>query len=192
MDQAVVVKGVVDKAGMVKPTYLFLAFLSRDEAAAYGDLVARAWTAIRDKPHLGASPGCCMLLSRVREAEQLENTSSWPPRLSPSMAIPSAPSKCRRGTTRPRRSMLADKNLRLAAANQAVTLTASLAPHGKLCAELSIALDTAWVMGQWKQRIEQFACHYDPGHFRVWNAFSEWASVVHRICVLVTQYPACL
>ena len=116
VDQAVVVKGVVDKAGIVKPTCLFLAFHSRDEAAVYGDLVARAWTAIRDKPHLGASPGCCMLLSRVREAEHLENTFSGPPRMSPSMVIPSAPSKSRRGTAGPRRSTPADKSLRLAAA----------------------------------------------------------------------------
>ena len=33
------VKGIMDKAGTVKPIDLFLAFLSRDEAAACGDPV---------------------------------------------------------------------------------------------------------------------------------------------------------
>ena len=42
--------------------------------------------------------------------------------------------------------MLADKNLRLVAASQTVTLATSLALHGKPCAELRPAPDPAWVM----------------------------------------------
>ena len=38
-DQADFVKGIMDKAGTVKPIDIFLAFLSRDEAAACGDPV---------------------------------------------------------------------------------------------------------------------------------------------------------
>ena len=47
--QAVVVKKVMDKAGMVKTDRCSLSVLSQDEAAAYGDPIARAWTAIRDQ-----------------------------------------------------------------------------------------------------------------------------------------------
>ena len=52
--------------------------------------------------------------------------------------------------------MIADKKLLLAAANHAVVLATSSAPHSKLCAELHTAPDPAWVMGHWKQRIAQF------------------------------------
>ena len=88
MDQAVAVKEIMDKAGMVKAINFFLAFLSQDKAAACGDPVARAWTAIRDKPHVEAVPSCYLLLARMRETEQMENTLNGPLPLLPSRAIP--------------------------------------------------------------------------------------------------------
>ena len=103
----------------------------------------------------------------AREAEQLENTFYGPPPLLPPMAMPSAPSQRRKGTTRPRRSMIADKKLLLAAANHAVVLATSSAPHGKLCAELRTAPDPAWVMGHSKQRIAQFRADTIRSHLCV-------------------------
>ena len=86
----------------------------------------------------------------------------------------------------PRRFMLADQNLRLAAATIAVTLAMSLAPHGKLYTELRTASDPAWVMGPWKQRVAQLQIRSGVTcvcglPFR--NGFL-WCS---EICVLVTQ-----
>ena len=73
-------------AGIVKPIDICLAFLSQNEAAAYGDPLARAWTSIWDQPHLRALLWCSMLLAKMRESEKLENTFTGPPPLLPSMA----------------------------------------------------------------------------------------------------------
>ena len=44
-----------------------------------------------------ALPSCCVLLARVRGAEQLENTFNGKPPLLPSLAMPSVPSKAPQG-----------------------------------------------------------------------------------------------
>ena len=95
VSQAVVAKGVMNKADMVQPICTFCAFLYRDETAVQEDHVAMAWTAIQGKPHLGAFPSRHMLLAKVCAAEQLGSTSSRPPPLLPSMAVPSLPALLR-------------------------------------------------------------------------------------------------
>ena len=111
--------------GLVHGNTFFVVLILQVTIICYCTLSnSTARTGTRDKPNLRASPGCYILLARVREAEQLGSTSSKP-LLLPSMTIPSAPAERRRSATRPRRSMLADENVRLAAANHSFTLATS-------------------------------------------------------------------
>ena len=118
VDQAVVVKKIMDKAGMVKPIDVYFLSSLKIRQLLTEILLPGPGPRSGTSPHLGALPSCFMFLARVREAQQLESTFNGPPPRLPSIAIPSVPSERRKGTNRPRRSTLADKTLRLAAANQ--------------------------------------------------------------------------
>ena len=111
VDQAVVVKGIMDKAGMVKPIDIFLAFLARDEASC----LRGSWLP-GPGPRSGRSRTVGCYLAGTCFLPRCVNPSSW--------KLPSADrflccyrrryrmlQRCR-STTRPRRPTLADENLR--------------------------------------------------------------------------------
>ena len=165
MSQADDVKRIMAKAGMAKPTDLYIAYLSKDEAADYDDPVARPG------PRSGTNRTRGRCLAATWFLPGCVKPSSWPPpplsttsRSSARVPRAEAVHACGWGAAahccEPGRHPRHD----VGSSREAV----GRATHR--------ARDPEWVRGQWKQQTAQFRSHAFLARLRVRGAFSAWAT----------------